>query len=318
MLTIISQGCRGVLILGSLFAAIVAAAWPGPVRSQERTTPSRDVSIEREKLSLSGWDPDEPVPAYAYYKKGNRAMPVVIFMHGLGGSKEGDADRLRDLARKGFFVVAIDAYLHGERKVPGIFGPGRKMGDLGEDYSIWVHQSSVSHTARDVSKIIDALSARADVDASRVAVMGISMGSSTCMVLTCKEPRITVVVGFIGAVDFWYDVTKTPPGADQDAKRNGLSPRVRQLVDSLNPRDRMRAIAPKALFLANGARDGGIDIESVRSFVKDLRPSYEAHADRLTLLEEPNAGHTVTDRMWAEGTKWLLRHLVEKPVRLPR
>jgi dienelactone hydrolase len=315
MLTIISQRCRGGLILGSLFAAIVAAAWPGPVRSQERTTPSRDVSIEREKLSLSGWDPDEPVPAYAYYKKGNRAMPVVIFLHGMGGSKEGDAERLRALAGKGFFVLALDAYLHGERKVPGIFDPGRKMGDLGEDYSIWVHQSSVSHTARDVSKIIDALSARADVDASRVGVMGISMGGSTCMVLAWREPRISVVVGFIGAVDFWYDVTKTAPGPDQDAKRKALSPRVRQLVGSLDPQDHKAAVATKALFLANGARDKGIDIQSIKSFVKDLRPSYKDNLDRLKLLEEPEAGHSVTDRMWTEGIDFLLRHLPPEKAR---
>jgi dienelactone hydrolase len=298
-----------------MFAAIVAATCPGLARSQERTQQPRDVAIEREKLSLSGWDPDEPVPAYAYYKKGNRAMPVVIFLHGMGGSKEGDAERLRTLAGKGFFVLAIDAYLHGERKIPGVFDPGRKMGDLGEDYSIWVHQSSVSHTARDVSRIIDALSARADVDALRVGVMGISMGSSTCMVLAWREPRVSVVVGFIGAVDFWYDVTKTAPGADQDAKRKALSPRVRQLVGSLNPQDHKAAIATKALFLANGARDKGIDIRSIKTFVKDLRPSYKDNLDRLKFLEEPEAGHSVTDRMWAEGTDFLLRHLPPEKAR---
>src|SRR6185369_13808408 len=119
-----------------------------------------------------------------------------------------------------------------------IFAPGRKIYELGDDYNIWVHQSSVSHTARDVSKIIDALSARADVDRSRIGVVGISMGSSTCMVLAWREPRVSVVVGFIGAVDFWYDVTKTPPGADQDAKRNALCPRVHQLVNSINPQER--------------------------------------------------------------------------------
>ena len=189
------------------------------------------------------------------------------------------------------------------------------MGDLGEDYPIWVHQSSVSHTARDVSKIIDALSARGDVDPSRIGVLGISMGSSTCMVLAWREPRISVVVGLIGAVDFWYDVTKTAPGPEQDAKRKTLSPRVRQLVGSLNPQERKAAIAPKALLLANGARDRGIDIQSIKAFVKELQPRYKDIPDRLKFLEEPEAGHSVTDRMWKEGTEWLLRHLVEKPIR---
>jgi dienelactone hydrolase len=298
--------------------ALDAAAWFGLALAQERPPEPAAAQIEREKLSLAGWDPDEPVPAYAYYKKGNREMPVVIFMHGLGGSKEQDGQRLRDLAGQGFFVVAIDAYLHGERKVPGIFAPGKNLGNLGEDYSIWVHQSAVSHTARDVSKIIDALSARADVDTSRIGVIGISMGSSTCMVLACKEPRISVVVGLIGAVDFWYDVTKTAPGPDQDAKRKALSPRVRQLVDSLNPRDRMTSIGPKALFLANGARDKGIDIQSVKSFVADLQASYAAHPERLKFLAEPEAGHSVTEKMWNDGSQWLVRHLLERPVRSRR
>ena len=39
-----------------------------------------------------------------------------------------------------------------------------------------------------------------------------------------------VVVGMIGAVDFWYDMTKTAPGPQQDAKRKALSPRVQQLT----------------------------------------------------------------------------------------
>ena len=143
------------------------------------------------------------------------------------------------------------------------------------------------------------------------------MGGSTCMVLAWKEPRISVVVGLIGAVDFWYDVTKTPPGKTQDAKRSALSLRVRQLVNSLDPQGRKAAIAPKAVLLANGARDDGIAIASIKKFVEDLRPSYKAHPDRLHLLEEPKTGHEVTERMWEEGTQWLLRHLVERPLRAP-
>jgi pimeloyl-ACP methyl ester carboxylesterase len=193
-------------------------------------------------------------------------------------------------------VVAIDAHLHGERKVPGIFPQGKNLGGRGTDYGIWLRQSAIAHTARDVPRIIDALSARSDVDLTRIGVAGVSMGSSTCMVLAWREPRISVVVGLIGAVAFRYDVTKTLPGKDQHAKRAGLCLRVRPLVSSLDPQDRKAASAPKALFLANGARDE-IDIESIKMFVKDLQPSYTAHPDRLHLLEEPETGHTVTDRM---------------------
>jgi hypothetical protein len=144
------------------------------------------------------------------------------------------------------------------------------------------------------------------------------MGSCTSLVSAWRDPRISVVAGLIGAVDFWWDVTKTAPGPEQDAKRNALSPRVHQLVNSLNPQDRKTAYAPKAVFLANGARDDGIDIASVKKFVEDLKPSYEAHPDRLAFLEVPDVGHAVTDRMWNEGIQWVVRHLVEKPIRSSR
>src|SRR5262249_49525964 len=156
------------------------SAWLAIAGPQKAPQPPGGGPIEREKLSLAGWDPDEPVPAYVYYRKGNKDMPVVIFVHGLGGSKEQYVRRMQEVAGKGLFVVAIDAHLHGERKVPGIFPKGKSLGGLGEDYSIWVHQSAISHTARDISRIIDSLSARPEVDLSRVGVGGVSMGSSTC------------------------------------------------------------------------------------------------------------------------------------------
>src|SRR5262249_6540654 len=112
--------------------------------------------------------------------------------------------------------------------------------------------------------------------------------------------------------------TKTPPGPAQDAKRAALSPRVRQLVNSINSRDHMDALAPKALLFANAAKDGGIDIQTIRSFVKHLQPRDAAHPDRPASGEAPAVGHTVTSKVWSEGTSWLVRHLQEKPIRTVR
>jgi hypothetical protein len=40
----------------------------------------------------------------------------------------------------------------------------------------------------------------------------------------------------------------------------------------------------------------------------------QAHPNRLELLEEAKAGHTETERMWHESTRWLLHPLVERPI----
>ncbi len=186
---------KWILTLGLVGTELDMTALLTPVSSQDAKDPPKDSDIVREKHYLSGWDRDEPVPAYFYFKKGNVNMPVVIFLHGMGGNKDQYPERMKEWARKGFFVVVTDAHLHGERKVPGIPPPTKNLGALGTNTSIWFHQSAVSHTARDVSKIIDSLAARSDVDTTRIGVAGISMGSSTCMVLAWKEPRISVVIG---------------------------------------------------------------------------------------------------------------------------
>src|SRR5204863_5776517 len=45
-------------------------------------------------------------------------LPAVVVLHGLGGTKEGMAGLMEELARRGYLTLAIDARWHGER------GPG--------------------------------------------------------------------------------------------------------------------------------------------------------------------------------------------------
>jgi hypothetical protein len=222
---------------------------------------------------------------------------VAFVLHWFRGSKESLEAWCRDLAARGIFALAIDAHLHGERSVAGIFR-GDDMPDLGVEYGIWVHQASIARTARDVPAILDALARRPDVDITRVAATGMSMGAGTALVLAWREPRIRTVACLVGAVDFWWDVTKIPPGPEQEAKKASYGPRLRELVDSIDPLPRARKIPPKALFLASGARDGYIAIDSIRKFVKDLEPLYGEARAELRFLEVPEAGHEATGAMW--------------------
>lgn len=264
--------------------------------------------LVREKLRLPGFDPDEAVPGIAIHPAAGGPFPVAICLHWFRGAKEDLEPWCRDLAARGVFAIAIDAYLHGERSVAGVFH-GDDIASLGAEYSIWVHQSSIAHTAKDVSVILDALARRVDVDTTRVAATGFSMGSSTAMVLAWREPRVRVVASIAGAVDFWWDVTKIPPSPEQEARKAAYGARLRELVNSIDPKPRFARIAPKAVCLINGGRDEYIDLDSVRRFVKELEPGYAAEPSRLRFLPFSEAGHEVTGAMWKEAQDWIVRDL---------
>ncbi|HAK96333.1 MAG TPA: hypothetical protein DCM87_15410, partial [Planctomycetes bacterium] len=262
----------------------------------------------REKLLLPGWDPSDPVPAIAVYPKGGRGLPLVILCHWFQGSKEAMEGWARELAGSGFFALAIDCHLHGERAVAGIFARP-DLPALGAEYSVFVHQSAIAHSARDIPPILDVLAARPEIDGSRIGVAGFSMGASLAMVLAWQEPRITAVAALAGACDFWWDVTKEPSGPAQAEKRRAYGARVTRLVDSIDPWTRLDRIAPRAVFLASGTRDHFIAIESPRAFARAMRTLYAACPERFCFLEE-DAGHEATDAMRARANAWLARWLL--------
>ncbi|MEN6578368.1 MAG: dienelactone hydrolase family protein [Phycisphaerales bacterium] len=295
------------LPVGLSAASSSPAADPDPrMQIIERT--NLEGGLVRERLRLPGFDPGETVPAIAIHPASGGPFPIAICLHYFRGAKETCEGWCRDLAAQGIFALAPDAYLHGERSIAGVFH-GDDIASLGREYSIWVHQTSIARTAQDVPVILDALARRPDIDASRVAATGFSMGASTALVLAWKEPRIRVVASMAGAVDFWWDVTKIPPGPEQDQRIASYGPRLRELVASIDPKAHASGIAPKLLFLTNGGRDGYIDIESIRRFVADLEPLYRDDRDRLRFLPCPEAGHEVTETMWKGAQEWIVRGL---------
>ena len=272
--------------------------------------------LVRERWRLPGFDPDEAVPAIAVHPAVGGPFPVALCLHCFRGAKESLEPWCRDLAARGIFAITLDAYLHGERSVNGIFH-GDNIASLGAEYSIWVHQSSIARTAKDVPIILDALARRPDVDATRIAVTGFSMGASTAMVLAWREPRVRVVAGLVGAVDFWWDVTKLPPGPEQEKRKASYGPRLRELVNSIDPQTHLAQVPPKSLCLINGGRDEYITLDSIQRFVTALEPLYGQDRSRLRFVPFPEATHGVTAPMWKEAQDWIVRYLGEESTENP-
>ncbi len=296
--------CVGIVLLLGSRSVLAAPA------SQVQERQELEGGLVREKLLLPGWDPSDPVPAIALYGRAAAHAPVVFLFHWFQGSKEVMEPWAQELARAGFFALAVDCHLHGERKVGGMFARP-DLPSLGEEFSVFVHQSAIAHTARDFPLLLGALAERPAIDTSRVGVAGISMGASLALVLAWQDERVTAAASLVGAADFWWDVTKLPPGPEQDAKRNGYGARVRRLVESIDPRPHLERYAPRAVFIANGRRDGFIAIDSMRRVADDLRTRYTATPERFRFLEE-DAGHEATDAMRAQANAWLARFLCDE------
>ncbi len=158
----------------------------------------------REKLVFRGIR-DCRVPAYlALPTTGAPPYPCAILLHGIGGSKEGwwleeashSGRRLTDgLLAAGFCVLALDAEYHGERLANNDY----------ESATVFTFQRGWMQRARDMivqsvvehRRAIDYLETRDDVDASRIGIVGYSMGGMTTFMITAVEPRVSAAVACV-------------------------------------------------------------------------------------------------------------------------
>src|SRR5262249_2199371 len=113
------------LLPSTAASRIESRAWESPSR-REAAAPldarirSREGlnGLRRERVSFVS-ERGQVVPALVIRPLGPvERLPAVVVLHGLGGTKEGMAGLMEELARRGYLALAIDARWHGER------GPG--------------------------------------------------------------------------------------------------------------------------------------------------------------------------------------------------
>ena len=168
---------------------------------------------------------DERVPAYFTYPKDSTATryPAVLLLHGANdfwGKNEDWAREWMDiLSREGWCVLVADFYGFGERK------------KAGQEPSWWKSGPYTMQAVTDQRRGIDFLFSRPEVDTTKVALMGGSMGGYFGTLVAGLESRFTTVV---------LTVTGTSPvGATDDAFRRfvhilNFAPRVSAPVLMVN------------------------------------------------------------------------------------
>jgi dienelactone hydrolase len=147
-------------------------------------------------------EPDEKVPTIILKQTARRSrLPVVVYLHGTGKSKNSRPELLRDLARRGYLAVAIDARYHGDR-VPGGAAGSKEYDEAAvaawrtnpgvkQEYPFWYD------TAFDLWRTVDYLVTRQDVDTDRIGMMGLSMGGVEIWLAASVDTRVKVSIPMI-------------------------------------------------------------------------------------------------------------------------
>ncbi|MCE5257811.1 MAG: acetylxylan esterase [Chloroflexi bacterium] len=161
--------------------------------------------LETLRLDLNGI---EPVPAYFVKPLGAEGkLPAVLYHHAHGGNWILGKDELTQgraalqsppyaqaLAAAGYCALCIDTWNFGERR-------GRTESELFKEM-LWHGQVLWGMMVYDSLRSLDYLASRPDVDASRIATLGISMGSTMAWWLAALDERIKVCVDICCLTDF--------------------------------------------------------------------------------------------------------------------
>jgi hypothetical protein len=256
-------------------------------------------------LDITG---DSRVLAYMLVPKGEGPFPAVLLLHDHGArfdigkekvirpwnvSKE-RAESAREwvdgsyggrwigdeLAKRGYVCFATDALNWGDRGGGGYDGQHMIASNL-----MHLGMSFAGVIAHEDIRAAEFLAGRPEVDPSRVAAMGLSMGAFRTWQVTALSEHVTA-----GAAICWMATVKglIRPGNNQARSQSAFSMLHPGLFNHMDYPDVASVACPKPLLLYNGLRDGLFPVPSVN----------EAYAKMRAVWESQGAGDRLVTKLW--------------------
>jgi hypothetical protein len=205
-----------------------------------------DLVVRRFEFTSRG----DRVPGILFTPSTPGPFPLVLVQHGASGSKDADyLDAVRlPWVRRGAAVASIDFPLHGERvsaklteQILGYLAAPADAGpNAGALFAEFARQS-----VSDVARTIDAVATLPDIDASRVAYVGFSMGAILGSLAVPYDERIRAAVLAVGGAGFG------PPPLDPTAHVGRFAPRPLLFVNATRD-ERIPRSAAEAFHAAAG------------------------------------------------------------------
>ncbi|KTD85628.1 dienelactone hydrolase family protein [Paenibacillus etheri] len=264
-------------------------------------------SLESLLLNLNGI---EQVPAYVaipLHKEG--PFPLVVFNHSHGGNyANGRNEFIRSssylqqpsfakvLTEMGYAACCIDMWGFNERG-------GRTESELVKEM-LWQGQVMWGMMLYDNIRMLDYMCQREDIDASRIATIGMSMGGLMAWWLAALDERVGVIVDICGQVDAHTLI------AVRGLDHHGYYSYVPGLLKHFTTLDIQKRIVPRPRMSLVGRNDRLCPIAGVELLDRGLFEAYQT-AGRSEHWQPviSSGGHMETLEMRTLWQQFLTKHL---------
>lgn len=269
-------------------------------------------------------EPDDWIPAYYLVPKKlkQRPNPTMIVIHqtvpqgkkepcGMEGSP--DLDFAAELVERGFICIAPDMIGFGERIPPGT-QPYHTAADFYVKHPKW---SFFGKMVWDISRVVDWLETRPEVDIRRLGSIGHSHGAYSTIMGTAFEPRISAAVASCG-----FTTLRTDPDPNRWSHLTALLPRLGFFVEEIQNapfdwHEVVATIAPRAYFnYATLADDIFPNTDNLKSVFEDVGRVYGLYGatDRLGTRLVPGP-HSIPQQGREAAYAFLEQNLPARPGR---
>ena len=278
-----------------------------------------------------------PVLIYKPLASTGRRLPVVICLHGTGGSKddEGIKSLLYRFSKAGFMAVSIDGRFHGGRAHAGAMHNSYVDAII----AAWQNKDSTKQThpfffdtVYDLWRLVDYLVTRPDVEPARIGMMGISKGGIETWMAASVDTRIKVAVPVIAVQSFkwslendrWQGRARTIWGAhvqaakdlgDTGVNKNNVQILWNKLLPGITGEfdcpSMIQLLAPRPLLVLSTENDQNCPLPGARIAFASAEGAYRSKnaLNKLQMDIEPNQPHRFTPKHENMAIAWFVKWL---------
>lgn len=229
------------------------------------------------------------IPITTYELNNNKKKPLIFFFHGFTSNKDlGIMGRGEKLAELGFYVVAVDAHLHGDRTTPWF-----QSIDNTVKYQ-YIVDIEIETAKNAVMLYEEVFSKEENIINDGFYAFGVSMGAATTFYLSTITKKLKAAVTLVGSASF----VEYYKGRQQ--KYNWPNEIVEKRLlkyENLDPLINNERIQNTEIFIALGIKDEVVNPKFSKR-LHEIRPD-------VTILKMYDTGHESNQEMLEDSYQFL-------------